>query len=177
MSLVLEMGTYPVNLKAKCYSFDHPLSPLRASFGTGGVVEIGDHAWPMKDFLGVVYDILTALDLEENDYRLQFVKCVAAMKQTDGYPTLYQGRRANPEARRFHSEVDYHVENPSGHGRTIEFGDGYILTMADIVALTYYALENTNLEGEADPRLQFVKSVALMQVSGKRLTSTVPYNQ
>lgn len=45
-----------------------------------------------------------------------------------------------------------------GNGGCVVVGD-YRLSMKDLLALTIYALGNTNIEGETDPRLEFVKTI------------------
>ena len=40
----------------------------------------------------------------------------------------------------------------------------YEISMTDFLELAHYVLTNTNLEGDDDPRLQFVKSVKAMKV-------------
>jgi len=72
MSLVLEMGTQPAGLQVKTFGFDN-------------TVFLGDYEISLKDFLVVAKYVLTNTDLEPNDPRLQFVKCIQSMKETDGY--------------------------------------------------------------------------------------------
>ncbi|MDP2629674.1 MAG: hypothetical protein Q8P45_03180 [Candidatus Harrisonbacteria bacterium] len=76
MSLILDMGTQPAGLAIK-------------TFGIGGsmgkTVYLGDYQISLEDFLGAAKYVLTNTDLEPNDPRLQFVKCVQAIEQTDGY--------------------------------------------------------------------------------------------
>jgi len=75
MSLILEMGTKPEGLAVKTYGFG----------SMGNTVFLGDYEISIEDFLVIAEYVLTNTDLEPNDPRLQFVKCVQSMKQTDGY--------------------------------------------------------------------------------------------
>ena len=75
MSLILEMGTQPAGLEVKTFGFG----------SMGNTVHLGDYEISLEDFLVAAEYVLTNTDLEPNDPRLQFVKCVQSIKQTDGY--------------------------------------------------------------------------------------------
>lgn len=75
MSLTLAMGTKPAGLEVKTYGF--------GSFGN--TVHLGDYEISIEDFLVTAEYVLTNTDLEPNDPRLQFVKCVQSMRQVGGY--------------------------------------------------------------------------------------------
>ena len=75
MSLILEMGTKPAGLEVKTFGFG----------SMGNTVHIGDYEISIEDFLVTAEYVLTNTDLDPNDPRLQFVKCVQSMKQVDGY--------------------------------------------------------------------------------------------
>ncbi len=75
MTLILgRLGTKPHDLEIKTGGF-------------GGLpdVQIGDYEISMKDFLLVVHYVLTNTNLEPDDPRLQFVKCVQSMQKIDGW--------------------------------------------------------------------------------------------
>jgi hypothetical protein len=48
-------------------------------------------------------------------------------------------------------------------GGTVRIGE-YVLSMKDFCALAAYALANTNLEDDEDPRIEFVKQVQTAQI-------------
>lgn len=75
MSLCLGLGTKPAGLEIKTYGFG----------SMGNTVHLGDYKISLQDFLMATEYVLTNTDLEPNDPRLQFMKCVQSMKQTDGY--------------------------------------------------------------------------------------------
>jgi hypothetical protein len=70
------MGTKPKNLNVKTYD---------RSAGMGNTVFLGDYEISLEDFLLTAKYVLTNTNLEPNDQRLQFVKCVQSMKQVEGY--------------------------------------------------------------------------------------------
>lgn len=74
MSLVLGKGTLPKGLMVKT----HGLRGLPK-------VYLGDYEISVPDFLFMTYYVLTNTDLHSHDHRLQFIKCVKAMKKVDGY--------------------------------------------------------------------------------------------
>jgi hypothetical protein len=49
-----------------------------------GTVFIGEYEVSLVDFLKAAKYVLTNTDLEPNDPRLQFVKCVQSIKKVDG---------------------------------------------------------------------------------------------
>lgn len=69
------MGTQPAGLEVKTFGFG----------SMGNTVHLGDYEISIEDFLVAAEYVLTDTDLEPNDPRLQFVKCVQSMKQADGY--------------------------------------------------------------------------------------------
>ena len=75
MSLFLDLGTKPADLKVKTFGFG----------SMGNTVNLGDYEISLEDFLIAAEYVLTNTDLEPNDPRLQFVKCVQSMKEVDGY--------------------------------------------------------------------------------------------
>ena len=75
MSLVLEMGTRPTGLGVKTFGLD----------SMGNTVHLGDYEITIEDFLVAAEYVLTNTDLDPNDPRLQFVKCVQSMKEVGGY--------------------------------------------------------------------------------------------
>ena len=75
MSLILELGTKPAGLEVKTFGFG----------SMGNTVHLGDYEISLEDFLVTAKYVLTNTDLESNDPRLQFVKCVQSMKEVDGY--------------------------------------------------------------------------------------------
>jgi len=72
MSLSLDLGTKPDGLHVK-------------TWGAGNTVFLGNYEISLVDFLFAAEYVLTNTDLEQNDPRLQFVKCIKAMKKTNGY--------------------------------------------------------------------------------------------
>ncbi|HEY4515475.1 MAG TPA: hypothetical protein VJJ22_04985 [Candidatus Paceibacterota bacterium] len=96
MSLDLNMGTKPDGLRVKTLGYGGP--------GVGDVIIIGDYELSLLDFLVTAHYVLTNTDLEQDDPRRQFVRCVSAMNEVHGW-----GRNnipPNPEAVRFESPVD-----------------------------------------------------------------------
>ena len=85
MSLSLRLGTLPKGLEVRSTGIE----PYQRVF-------VGDYEISMADILVVAHYALTNTDLKPHDLRLQFVKCVQAMKVIDGY---------NPGNQRLHSEV------------------------------------------------------------------------
>lgn len=75
MSLRLVLGTKPANLEIKTFGF----GPM------GNTVYLGDYEVSLEDFLVAAKYVLTNTDLEPNDPRLQFVRCVQSMKEVEGY--------------------------------------------------------------------------------------------
>ena len=75
MSLSLGLGTKPAGLEVKTFGFG----------SMGNTVHLGDYEISLEDFLVTVEYVLTNTDLEPNDPRRQFVKCVQSMKEVDGY--------------------------------------------------------------------------------------------
>jgi hypothetical protein len=75
MSLILEMGTKPAGLEIKTYGLG--LKP--------NTVHLGDYEISIEDFLVCAEYVLTNTDIQPNDPRLQFVKCVKSMKEVEGY--------------------------------------------------------------------------------------------
>ncbi|MEK7664306.1 MAG: hypothetical protein AAB340_02645 [Patescibacteria group bacterium] len=75
MSLILSMGTQPAGLKVQTFEFG----------SMGNTVHLGDYEISIEDFLVVAKYVLTNTDLDSNDPRLQFVKCVQSMKEVKGY--------------------------------------------------------------------------------------------
>lgn len=86
MSLFLDLGTNPAGLQVKTFGF----GPM------GSTVHLGDYEISLEDFLIAAEYVLVNTDLEPNDPRLQFVKCVRSMKKVAGY---------NPSRRRLKSSV------------------------------------------------------------------------
>lgn len=74
MSLILGMGTRPAGLEVKTFGF-----------GPTNTVHLGKYEISFEDFLVAAEYVLTNTDLEPNDPRLQFVKCVQSMKEVTGY--------------------------------------------------------------------------------------------
>jgi hypothetical protein len=75
MSLTLDLGTKPAGLAIKTYGF----GPM------GQTVYLGDYEISLKDFLIATEYVLTNTDLDPDDPRLEFVKAVGSMQETDGY--------------------------------------------------------------------------------------------
>jgi hypothetical protein len=75
MSLSLDLGTKPAGLEVKTFGF----GPM------GNTVYLGDYEISLEDFLIAAEYVLTNTDLELNDSRLQFVKCIQSMKEVEGY--------------------------------------------------------------------------------------------
>ena len=86
MSLSLDLGTKPAGLEVKTFGFG----------SMGNTVHLGDYEISLEDFLVTAEYVLTNTDLEPNDPRLQFVKCVQSMKEVDGH---------NPNRKRLESSV------------------------------------------------------------------------
>lgn len=82
MSLCLNRGTKPAGLEIKTW--------------WPKTVHLGDYEISIEDFLIAAKYVLTNTDLEPDDPRLQFVKCVQSMRETDGY---------NPSGKRLASSV------------------------------------------------------------------------
>lgn len=82
MSLSLDLGTKPNGLEISMW-FDN-------------TVYLGDYEISLIDFLVAARYVLTNTDLEPDDPRLQFVKCVQSMKEVDGY---------NPGGKHLESDV------------------------------------------------------------------------
>lgn len=78
MSLSLDLGTKPKGLEIKTLGNLLGLDPLH-------VVHLGEYEISMKDFLCAADYVLTNTDLEVDDPRLQFVRCVKSMKIVEGY--------------------------------------------------------------------------------------------
>lgn len=72
MSLSLDRGTKPAGLEVK-------------TRGLGSIVDLGEYEISMEDFFIAAAYVLTNTDLEPDDPRLQFVKCVRSMKEVDGF--------------------------------------------------------------------------------------------
>ncbi|MEK7555141.1 MAG: hypothetical protein AAB518_04125 [Patescibacteria group bacterium] len=75
MSLTLDIGTKPAGLEVKTFGFiagSHP-------------VLLGDYEISIEDFLIAANYVLTNTDLDSNDPRLQFVKCIQSMREVEGY--------------------------------------------------------------------------------------------
>lgn len=75
MSLMLGTETKPSGLEVKTYGFG----------SMGNTVYLGDYEISLEDFLVTARYVLTNTDLEPNDPRLQFLKCVRSMKEVSGY--------------------------------------------------------------------------------------------
>lgn len=75
MSLSLNLGTKPAGLEVKMFGFG----------SMGNTVHLGDYEISLEDFLITAKYVLTNTDLDPNDPRLQFMKCVQSMKEVDGY--------------------------------------------------------------------------------------------
>ena len=60
------------------------------------VVHLGEYEISMKDFLCTAEYVLTNTDLEVDDPRLQFVRCVKSMEIVNGY---------NPDGKRLKANV------------------------------------------------------------------------
>ena len=73
MSLALELGTKPEGLEIKTFG-------VRPE-----VVFLGAYEISMADFLFAAHYVLTNSDLEPNDLRPQFLKCVNSMHEVKGY--------------------------------------------------------------------------------------------
>jgi len=71
MSLSLNSGTIPAGLNVSTFGY----GPI------GNTVYLGDYEISLEDFLKAALYVLTNADLEPNDPRLQFVKCVQSMKR------------------------------------------------------------------------------------------------
>ncbi len=78
MSLVLNMGTKPEGLEVKTHG-------LHSSSALHNVVFIGGYEISIADFFAAAEYVLTNTDLDPNDPRLQFVKCIQSMKEVEGY--------------------------------------------------------------------------------------------
>ncbi len=87
MSLSLDLGTKPEGLEVKTFGQTIGPDPLQ-------MVYIGDYKISMKDFLCAAEYVLTNTDLEPDDPRLQFLKCVRSMKIVKGYNS--GGKRLKP---------------------------------------------------------------------------------
>ena len=72
MSLALNLGTKPDGLVIK-------------TLGLDDIIILGDYEISMKDFFLAAEYVLANSDLMPDDPRLQFVKCVQAMRETDGW--------------------------------------------------------------------------------------------
>ena len=56
------------------------------SFGNlKGIVTIGEYKIPMKDFVELIYYVLTNTDLEEDDPRLNLLERIKLLEKTDGW--------------------------------------------------------------------------------------------
>lgn len=86
MPLILAMGTQPAGLRVKTFGFG----------SMANTVHLGDYEISIEDFLVAANYVLINTDLEPNDPRLQFVKCVKSMKEVDGY---------NPNRKRLESSA------------------------------------------------------------------------
>ena len=75
MSLSLDLGTKPTWLEVKTFGFG----------SMGNTVHLGDYEISLEDFLIAAKYVLTNTDLELNDPRIQFVKCIQSMKEVKGY--------------------------------------------------------------------------------------------
>jgi hypothetical protein len=75
MSLILEMGTKPEGLEVKTYGFGL----------MGNSVYLGNYEISIEDFLVTALYVLTNTDLDVNDPRIQFLKCVHSLKVVRGY--------------------------------------------------------------------------------------------
>ena len=75
MTLILDRGTQPDGLEVKTFGFGLMRNTVR----------LGDYEISLEDFLVAAEYVLTNTDLEPNDPRLQFVKCVQSTQETDGY--------------------------------------------------------------------------------------------
>jgi len=73
MSLILTMGSKPNRLVVKTRS------------GSDSTVHLGKYQISLVDFLVMAEYVLTNTELNLNDPRIQFLKIVRSMKQTDGY--------------------------------------------------------------------------------------------
>lgn len=75
MSLSLDLGTKPAGLEVNTFGLGE----------IGSTIYLGNYEISLKDFLVTAFYVLTNTDLETNDPRLQFVKCVQSMKEVEGY--------------------------------------------------------------------------------------------
>ncbi len=80
MTLRLNRGTKPTGLEIKTSGFNE------------GVVFLGNYQISMEDFLIAAHYVLTNSNLEKDDPRRQFVKCVRAMRIRKGYPLIIRGK-------------------------------------------------------------------------------------
>lgn len=86
MSLLLNNGTKPDGVEIKTFGF-----------GTmQGIIYLGDYEISLSDFLCAAKYVLSNTDLEPNDPRLQFVKCIRETREIGGY---------NPSKMRLESTV------------------------------------------------------------------------
>lgn len=67
------------------------------------------------------------------------------------------------DVRTYSSRLSPTVDTWHGSGGTVRIGQ-YLLSMRDFIEVARYALTNSNLEGESDPRVAFVKQLAKMKL-------------
>ncbi len=65
------------------------------SLSDGDYITIGNNTFTMKDFLLIIYYVLTNTDLRENDPRLEFSEQLKLLKIIDGY-----NKETNPNSKR-----------------------------------------------------------------------------
>lgn len=102
MSLLLGQGTVPHHLSTKIYNSDATAALIKASYGSGGYVSVGDYVLTMKDLLALTVYALTNTNLEgEEDPRVDFVKAIRFASLVDGHPRIECGKRTNPNDVRY----------------------------------------------------------------------------
>lgn len=78
MSLRLDLGTIPAGLEIKTWGIHEVPSLVNW-------VKLGEYVISLPDFLVAAHYVLTNTDLQQDDPRLQFMKCMEAMKVVDGF--------------------------------------------------------------------------------------------
>lgn len=82
MSLTFSALTKPKGLEAKSITIP---PGINGSKHCQQVVSIGNYEMTLVDFLALSAYVLTTTDLEPDDPRSQFVKCVTSMREVEGF--------------------------------------------------------------------------------------------
>jgi len=112
-------------------------------------IQFGDEEISVKEFLGIACNFLTKTVLAKKDPRRKLIDCVRSMHIIDGYM---------PGAQRL-SDGSLIIKGPYIGGKECISVCGYLITPADFSHAVRYVLTNTDIEGDDDIRLKFVKFV------------------